>query len=1023
MQRSPSPTRPKGKRLVRNFSGRIKVRTAKRTDLHLRFPAKLPFSQIRVSGRLDGGAEGSTATAPLRQSTITCWDAAMSRSERRTRDDESEPDSLGGWQPVGEAVFWGAVFLGLTLAAFSLSDGTPAKTAEVPSVTNEALKPDDPPTNSGDAWNDPIALAEGERASDTKRVDMLGKTRRVQDDPVETPRPASAVVKTEPKKQATPVSSTATAPLVAAKESDLPATRLKPSQYLKKVVAVAPPSRLNLDGMYKRATIESPPTKLDVATLQKRVTLEPPSERLDVAAMQRHVVLSPATSRVDVDAMMRVAELAPATQRLDWQAMLRRAEFSPATLRTDFASMYRAATLAPTTLRLPWQAMLRTAEFAPATTRLDYRAMLKEPTFEPDYSRVDAQALSRMVKFIPLPTAYREPPPLAPALQSAAAPVKQSVPLTPPPKPAPVALELRTVPPLRKVGEALLVIARVVGSNKEPLPEQMVEWTIDRQGAGRLLALPSDAKVGPIGEKPLPTFARTYTAAAPHRVDSAWGGVQIQPGETWCVVESPSAGAMHLAARAPAVSSPSAATASAIVQWDHAQALFPENLVVQAGTETTVAAKVVHAGHGSAAPLPDYRVRYTLTDAGGATLANGRNSMEVESLTDGSAPLVVRQSSIGPAVTKGKVELLGRAPLAGHQAPVLAEGAFQVTWTPPDVGLSVNGPTAAPVEEWTNLAVAVSAKQPALAQGLRLVAIPPADVEIQSSDRIGAAYDLGPWPTSDGRPLEIAVRHDRPAARTVKFELRQGRHVWGAAEHAIRFVAPDLTLAQKTPSGWRLGQQGTASVTLHNRGLAAAHAVRVRCEVPDRFRIVDPKQGRMESNTLAWTLDRVEAGAKQTLDFTVVAKAEGSTTFKATASGRHFLEAVESVAEATVVGRPSLAVAIRDSADPVTVNGELEYTIAIENQGSAPARDVAVEVVQTAGIELLESKGTLGGEARGGRYEPPLVKEIPPNGKLVQTIRVKAAEKGDARLVVRLKHPSLQNGQVEEHESTVVYVP
>src|SRR4051794_11842571 len=42
-------------------------------------------------------------------------------------DEEEVESALGGWRPIGEAIFWGVIFLGLTLVAFSLGEGIGVK--------------------------------------------------------------------------------------------------------------------------------------------------------------------------------------------------------------------------------------------------------------------------------------------------------------------------------------------------------------------------------------------------------------------------------------------------------------------------------------------------------------------------------------------------------------------------------------------------------------------------------------------------------------------------------------------------------------------------------------------------------------------------------------------------------------------------------------------------------------------------------------------------------------------------------
>jgi uncharacterized repeat protein (TIGR01451 family) len=117
-----------------------------------------------------------------------------------------------------------------------------------------------------------------------------------------------------------------------------------------------------------------------------------------------------------------------------------------------------------------------------------------------------------------------------------------------------------------------------------------------------------------------------------------------------------------------------------------------------------------------------------------------------------------------------------------------------------------------------------------------------------------------------------------------------------------------------------------------------------------------------------------------------------------------------------------LSVSIHDTADPAPVGSDLEYDIVIRNSGNAPARGVQVEIAPT-GLELVSVAGTLGGAVASGRYEPPAIDELPPGGRVTAKLRCKPTAPGVASLAVRLRHPSLAAGLLDERESTVVYRP
>jgi uncharacterized repeat protein (TIGR01451 family) len=735
------------------------------------------------------------------------------RRKRRSDDDDDSPEDdendeeveapLGGWRPVGEAVFWGVVFLGLTLVAFSLGEGIGVKRPlahKEPDLEKTETPVPEPPPKKPD------------ESAFVNRIDPLppdepeGETKiNLNAPPEKSPPPKAAVVSNE---------------------------RPKP-------IDEPPSKRLDWEAMIAKSQLKLQPRPKPQPTVD-----EGPSRRLDVEKLTKAVTLVPSSRRTDLNAMIRKVELESATRSLDAAKMIKAVELQPATRRLDVDRMIRLVTFTP------------------------------RPKVEPPATPV---------------------------------PVKEAT--------TAVALQMREVPSRLQVGKVVALVAKVVGSDGRPIPDQLVEWTLDRQGVGEIVAMPTDPRIAKPSERPWPTFARTYTAKAPHRLDATFGGTEIGVGETWIAVESSSAGGMHAAVQAPGIALPNARRVGAFFHWDRAKAAMPSAVNAMAGTEAVVVATIT-ASDGSGSPLPDYRVRYTLTDANGAEAANGDGNgvVEVESRGDGRAPATFKQGTIKPGATRGKIELLGRKPLSGRSAEVIAAGEFKINWTGPEASIKADGPPTATAGEWVKVAVTGSAGQINAANKLRLYAIPDGELQLQSGSWSGP-IDLGPWPGADARDFTVNVRRDAPGMGSLRFEVRQGNHVWTTAEHAIQFSAPV------------------------SKGVA------------------------------------------------------------------------------------SLVLKIKDSTDPAPLGGEIDYEVLIENQGSAAARDVRVEFAPPVGLEIISASGSLGGTVKDGKYAPPPIDELAPGGRSSAKLRVKSAVNGDARLVVRLHHPSLAKGVVEEFEGTVVYRP
>ncbi|HVJ80371.1 MAG TPA: hypothetical protein VNC50_04810, partial [Planctomycetia bacterium] len=499
----------------------------------------------------------------------------------------------------------------------------------------------------------------------------------------------------------------------------------------------SPPKRLAWEELFKEAVLAPAPFRTPVEKLTRTARLKPapppeiaeipkatpvatpPARRTEIERLLRVARLEPLRRKLDVEGMLKVAERAPTAKRLDIEAMLRLVEVRPVPHRLDVAGLFKGAELVPIARRTDVDSMVRLAELSSPYVRRDLDRLLRLAKLSPS-RRLDHEHQTKLVKLIPVPDRYLEP--------VAAAAV-------------PASIQLRPLPGVQAPGRPLLVIARVLGTDRRPMPDQAVEWTIDRQGAGQIMAVPLDPRLGKPSEKSGPTFARTYTAATSYQLDPGYGGVEIGVGETYVALDAASAGTMALAAQAPAIASPAAALVRALVHWDAADAVFPAPVRAQSGAEATLAAKVLSKDKKQSEPLPSYRVRYSLPEGAAAAFANGQSSIEVESGADGRAPVALRQRKPGAESVRGKVELLGRSPLPGQPAPILASGEFAVEWVAPGARLAAEAPKSAAVKEWIRATIGGAVAEAEFARGLRLVALLPSDLHAAETES-GGAVDL-----------------------------------------------------------------------------------------------------------------------------------------------------------------------------------------------------------------------------------------------------------------------------------------
>src|SRR5262245_22672228 len=183
-------------------------------------------------------------------------------SEDDAGDDEENEAALGGWRPFGEAVFWGVVFLGLTVVAFSLGEGIgvkkplAGKEIEAEKPVEKQPQPEPAKNNADSAFEDRIDGPAEKPNEETDSKINFGAP------------PKTTIVPAKVERQI----------------PDEPTTRLDWQASIAK-------SELKLKPKPKPAPIvdDGPTRRLDVEALTKAVVIAPATHLLDVAAMIKEV--------------------------------------------------------------------------------------------------------------------------------------------------------------------------------------------------------------------------------------------------------------------------------------------------------------------------------------------------------------------------------------------------------------------------------------------------------------------------------------------------------------------------------------------------------------------------------------------------------------------------------------------------------------------------------------------------------------------------------------------------------------
>lgn len=225
--------------------------------------------------------------------------------------------------------------------------------------------------------------------------------------------------------------------------------------------------------------------------------------------------------------------------------------------------------------------------------------------------------------------------------------------------------------------------------------------------------------------------------------------------------------------------------------------------------------------------------------------------------------------------------------------------------------------------------------------------------------------------------------------------------------------AADLAVAKAdAPDPVTIGENVTYTITVTNNGPDTATGVTVTDPLPAGSALVSASasQGSCSgTTTVSCDLGSLANGASATVTIVVMTTAVGtlSNTAAASASTADPTSANNAASAATTVKPPptaDLVIAKTDAPDPVTLGGNVTYTITVTNNGPDPAAETTVSDTLPAGVTLVSattSQGTcsgtttvscsLGSLASGATATVTLIVETVEGGTLSNTATVSAS--------------------------------
>ncbi|HVS39618.1 MAG TPA: hypothetical protein VMS17_28940 [Gemmataceae bacterium] len=240
------------------------------------------------------------------------------------------------------------------------------------------------------------------------------------------------------------------------------------------------------------------------------------------------------------------------------------------------------------------------------------------------------------------------------------------------------------------------------------------------------------------------------------------------------------------------------------------------------------------------------------------------------------------------------------------------------------------------------------------------------------------------------------------------------------ASWTVRVDEPKLNVTIAGPEKRLLNRPAKYQITVTNQGRTPLAGVEVRADVPPGFQLTGASNnGRMEQNQVHWLLGDAPAGQQATLTVELTAAHEGDATVHVTArAGRGITGNAE--AKTHFEGAAGLRVDIDKDQDPLTIGNIVTYTIHIHNRGSAAARNLQLTATMPPQMQPAAPNDPNGPTQLGQKLTFPALAALEAGKETTYTIRLRAVQAGQVKVVVELQSAELTPPLHEEETTTIV---
>lgn len=535
------------------------------------------------------------------------------------------------------------------------------------------------------------------------------------------------------------------------------------------------------------------------------------------------------------------------------------------------------------------------------------------------------------------------------------------------------------------VGGEVILLSGICGTDGYLQVAEPLEWMLTPESVGTFIQVGDDdpgllhrlARVQR-ADKEDPSYAKGVTSTKETLITrgnlNPNDDVQLEKGQTWISVSSPSEGTSKVTVLAPESDCWDQRKATATIYWVDARWQFPGTQIVPSGTPVDLNTRVTRSE--GTLPAVGWKVRYEILNPELALFANGSTISEVTVDDAGSAltQLVPLPGTSGTATVNMQVIRPGGVTDNIPTLPI-ANGQTFVTWSAPQLAIRAGAPQVAsfgvPVQAVIN--VSNPGNQPA--EDVRVtfqipnvpgVSARSPDVAFAQNLPNDVVWQIGTIPPRSELDLFLDLTTESPLRLT--FEARGRGDLFASDTIAIDVYRPSLALSvSPLQERYEVGQDTTFHIDVRNTGTRPLDNLKITATGDSGMLHKDSNQ-------------RSVANLRETGPLQPGETWELEIDFIPTDAGRRCIE-VEATADAGQQAKTSSCVTVVNQPPPtpaltLTLNGKGRTSVGetalfrgvVANTGRVPLQNVEVTMAYDPQLTPLGATELNFAERRPGQY-------------------------------------------------------